>query len=318
MKYKSTHKHVAAVICDQAQILHEVLVSPNGPDVNAQDRRGKTALHEAAYFGDSNIIRSLLLHGGSTLIRDRLGRSPLQIAREQMNTEAYELLKEFKADELKKREKHHAIGTNAVSCSKNLGFLDLAEKSHWERGVLDGLYDPNDQDFSKTCVSLDLATELNQGSPAFDIADGHAEIPSPEDCTLYAAAKLGRAGWVGRKLSKAHFDPAQRIREPFLDKEQSPLHAAAQRGFKKIVKMLLESGLAVNLRDVCCRTPLHLAALYRQEKITTILLDFGADPNARDRWGETPFSLARAQTRSRILEILLNRGAQPRKYERYL
>lgn len=96
--YTSAHKQVAAAIRDGLQILHEVLASPNRPDFNARDRRGRTALHEAAYFGDFDITKTLLLHGGHTLVCDRLVRSPLQIAKEQTNIGAYKLLETARAE----------------------------------------------------------------------------------------------------------------------------------------------------------------------------------------------------------------------------
>lgn len=144
-------------------------------------------------------------------------------------------------------------------------------------------------------------------------------IPSlpKDDTTLYVAAKLGYVDQVERELSKASLDPTQRARKPIPNREQSALHVAAERGFSEIVEMLLESGLAVDFRDVCGRTPLHLAALYHRVDTADILLDFGADPNARDHWEETPLSLARAQDWLKVIEILLDNGARPKPYERY-
>ena len=132
------------------------------------------------------------------------------------------------------------------------------------------------------------------------------------------AVKLSNVDLVKSKTAKAHANSAQSFREPILDREQTPLHAAAGRGFKEIVKMLLDSGLAVDFRDLCCRTLLHVAALYRQFEITYVILNIGADPNARDNWGGTALSLARAQNSSILLEILLDHGAQPNEYEIYL
>ena len=130
--------------------------------------------------------------------------------------------------------------------------------------------------------------------------------------------KLSNVDLVKSKTAKAHANSAQSFREPILNREQSPFNAAAGRRFKEIVKMLPDSGLAVDFRDLCCRTLLHVAALYRQFEITYVILNIGADPNARDNWGGTALSLARAQNSSKLLEILLDHGAQPNEYERYL
>ena len=65
----------------------------------------------------------------------------------------------------------------------------------------------------------------------------------------------------------------------------SALHCAAEAGRCESIKVLLDSGMDINLRDDFGRTPLHCASDQRHTLAIELLLDRGADPNARDNEG---------------------------------
>ena len=65
------------------------------------------------------------------------------------------------------------------------------------------------------------------------------------------------------------------------------LHCAAEAGQCESIKVLLDSGMNVDLRDNFGRTPLHCASDQRHRLAIELLLDMGADPNARDNAGVT-------------------------------
>jgi ankyrin repeat protein len=69
------------------------------------------------------------------------------------------------------------------------------------------------------------------------------------------------------------------------------LHHAAQRGWAQAVNRLLESGLAVDLRDSAGNTPLHRVPPHHREMVD-LLLAHGADPRAQNARGETPLHIA--------------------------
>ena len=70
----------------------------------------------------------------------------------------------------------------------------------------------------------------------------------------------------------------------------TPLHQALWGAdFDKIAWLLIQQGANVNARDKEGKTPLHKA---RDSKIVQLLIQKGADVNARDKKGRTPLSIA--------------------------
>ena len=65
----------------------------------------------------------------------------------------------------------------------------------------------------------------------------------------------------------------------------SALHCAAEAGQCDSIRLLLDSGMNIDLRDTFGRTPLHCASDQRHLLATELLLDMGADPNVRDNLG---------------------------------
>ena len=59
-----------------------------------------------------------------------------------------------------------------------------------------------------------------------------------------------------------------------------------------MVKLLVESGATVDMKDEDGMTALLTAVMCEHEDIVKLLVDHGADINAEDIDGETPLSLA--------------------------
>ena len=62
-------------------------------DVNRQDNEGITPLMEAASIRSSELVRLLLEHGADANIKDRGGRTAMDIARKKRNKEVSAILK---------------------------------------------------------------------------------------------------------------------------------------------------------------------------------------------------------------------------------
>jgi ankyrin repeat protein len=69
-----------------------------GADPNFVDEDGRTALHWAAmiYAGHDRFVRRMLARGGDLRIRDKEGKTPLELAREHMNVPVVKLLERWK------------------------------------------------------------------------------------------------------------------------------------------------------------------------------------------------------------------------------
>jgi len=56
------------------------LLLAKGANINATDGDGETALHKAAYYGNSDVVEILLAHGASINATNKMGRTPSQVA----------------------------------------------------------------------------------------------------------------------------------------------------------------------------------------------------------------------------------------------
>ncbi len=90
---------------------------------------------------------------------------------------------------------------------------------------------------------------------------------------------------------------------------RSALHEAAGNGHIEIVKLLLEKGADVNIRENCGATPLHRAAHGGHTKVMKILLQNGADTFQRGTGCGTPLEWAARKGQLKAIEILLDHGA---------
>jgi len=107
--------------------------------------------------------------------------------------------------------------------------------------------------------------------------------------TLFGSAKNGSL-----KSAERYLDQGEDINARRAEDGRTPLHAAAERGHRKMVTFLLNKGAFVNARDDEGDTPLYLAAAAGHDSVVRILLSDGADATARNNAGQTPLDLAKA------------------------
>lgn len=90
----------------------------------------------------------------------------------------------------------------------------------------------------------------------------------------------------------------------------TPLYMAAKKGFREILKLLIESRADVDGAETSNRlTPLILALQNGHEEVAGMLMSAGADPNLANRDGVTPLFMAAQQGRLESLKRLLSAGA---------
>ena len=90
----------------------------------------------------------------------------------------------------------------------------------------------------------------------------------------------------------------------------SVLHLAANRGYTKIVEILQDNGVKVNLRSLLDHaTPLLRACRKAHVATMRLLIQNGADVNATDKYGQTPLRFALASGNADAVMMLMQCGA---------
>ncbi len=103
--------------------------------------------------------------------------------------------------------------------------------------------------------------------------------------------------------------------------DASLLHLAAGNNNVEIVRMLIKTGVDVNVKDKSDQTPLHYAVGKNNREIAGLLIKAGADVNAGDRSGRTPlfFAIPYGSSSSlyhkEMVALLLKNGADPNAKE---
>ncbi|MFF0200931.1 ankyrin repeat domain-containing protein [Streptomyces sp. NPDC005017] len=92
---------------------------------------------------------------------------------------------------------------------------------------------------------------------------------------------------------------------------------AAGLGDTAGVRLALEAGAAVDVRDGHGRTPLLLAALADHVDTARPLLDAGADPNAQDDRQDTPWLVTGVTGSVAMMRLLLPHGPDLTLHNRY-
>ncbi len=83
-----------------------------------------------------------------------------------------------------------------------------------------------------------------------------------------------------------------------------PIHSAVAGNYNDIVRMLLENGAQVNVKQQAGATPLHSAAQSGNLELLILLLEKGAETNIRMEGGKLPADLAREKGFEEISDIL--------------
>ncbi len=86
----------------------------------------------------------------------------------------------------------------------------------------------------------------------------------------------------------------------------TPLHLAAEKGFKDVTELLLANKADVNAKNNLGWTPLHFAAREGSTNVVELLLANKADINAQDNNGRTPLQFAEGH--KDIVKLLRQNG----------
>ncbi|RYO96410.1 hypothetical protein DL765_011600 [Monosporascus sp. GIB2] len=98
---------------------------------------------------------------------------------------------------------------------------------------------------------------------------------------------------------------------------QIPLLWAAANGRLAVLKLLVEKGAQIEVRDKVLMTPLMVAAKNGHEAVTKLLVEKGAQIEATDKDGLTPLMYAAREGHEAVARLLIKKGAQLEAKHKY-
>ncbi|XP_030966830.1 E3 ubiquitin-protein ligase KEG [Quercus lobata] len=232
-----------------------------GANVRSRLREGfgPSVAHVCAYHGQPDCMRELLLAGADPNAVDDEGESVLHRAVAKKYSDCALVILE-----------NGGCRSMAVLNSKNLTPLHLCVAT-WNVTVV------------KRWVEVATVEE---------IADA-IDIPSPVGTALCMAAAVKKDHeFEGRELVQillaAGADPTAQDAQH----GRTALHTAAMANDVELVKIILEAGVDVNIRNVHNTIPLHVALARGAKSCVGLLLSAGANCNLQDDEGDNAFHIA--------------------------
>ncbi len=272
-----------------------------GTDVNRASADGTTPLHWAAYYGNADLLKTLLRVEANPNSHNNYGSSPMMEAATVANVEILKLLLDAGADV----ESANPEGQTALMAVARTGSLKAAEL------------------LLKKGAKVDAAEHWG-GQTALMWASARKQPEMVKFLIKHGAAVNKRSidrNWERRVTAEP------RVKE-MLTGGFTPLLFAAREECLECVKNLLDAGADTNKPDPDNVSPLITALLNMHFDIAKLLLERGADVNQWDYWGRTPLYAAvdvnilpasargdlppvQQTTGLEIARMLLGRGAEP-------
>ncbi|KAF5201412.1 E3 ubiquitin-protein ligase keg-like [Thalictrum thalictroides] len=220
---------------------------------------GPCVAHVCAYHGQPDCMRELLLAGADPNAVDDEGESVLHRAISKKYTECAIVILE-----------NGGCRSMGVLNAKNLTPLHMCIAT-WNVAV--------------------VTRWVEVASPG-EIAEA-IDIPSPVGTALCMAAALKKDHETdGRELVRillsAGADPAAQDTQHF----RTALHTAAMANDVDLVKIILDAGVDVNIRNMHNTIPLHVALARGAKLCVGLLLSAGANCNLQDDEGDNAFHIA--------------------------
>ena len=249
-----------------------------GTDLNAKEPSGgSTPLMIAALVGQTEAAKLLIEKGANINARSNDGGTALHAAAFFCRTRTVKLLLSKGADvNVKNVRGETALDTVAGEWSQA-----VEEVYSYVGGLLQ--------------IQLDIE-RIKAARP--NIADILRERTSKTDDDIWSAAKSGNIEAVMKHISAGNDINIRSV------SGATPLIAASTGGQTEIIRLLIEKGADVNLReDVGGSTALLAAAFFGHTEIVEMLIDKGADVNARNLSSETPLDTVSAPWSPELAEI---------------
>jgi ankyrin len=311
-------------------------------DPNATEGDGATALHWAAYHGNSAIAEQLIAAGARVDAANDLSITPLAIAADNAHSAIVERLLDGGANP----NAVSATGVTPLMRASRVGSLaavrallarganvNAAERDRQQTALMWAVSQrhpdvvkallENGADLNARTAVRRLTVMLDQGPPGVKTAREHAhQIDAGGSTALLFAASSGSV-----ESARALLDHGADVNDAAAD-GNSALVLAAFAGHGGVARLLIARGADPNAAGAGYGA-LHAAVLRSDGETVQALLATGANPNARmtkgspvrrfgSQWalvnnltGATPLFIATLYNELELMRVLLDAGASP-------
>jgi ankyrin repeat protein len=259
------------------------------------ERRGGTALHNAALQGNAEIVKLLLASNADVNAPDAtLSHTPLYKAVARGKEEVVNLLLDHGADV---NVKAYA-GQTSFFLACEIGYKDVASLLLAHGADVNAkddksrtpLHEATHNICKRSHAELDILEKANK---KYDI------FPSYKDLDISGKSYNDLVAW----LLTCGADVRAKD-----NNGKTPLHEIADQFhlrelLKSVAELFLVHGADVNAKDNVSETPLHRAAYWGLKDVAGVLLAHGAHVNSRTSAGETPLDLCAKRENSLFHDI---------------
>ncbi|PKS09158.1 hypothetical protein jhhlp_003772 [Lomentospora prolificans] len=306
-------------------IVERLLKQKASPD--CRDDNGRTALHHAAWGGYDNVVEVLLRYGADIELLDKRQQSALHLAAERASQKTVERLLEKRPNVNAKSADGQTVLHRAAwgGCfdvvmllrrsgadpfiRDNLGMKPwqlAAEKGH--EAIADALL-KEEESVTDECIS-------KQKGLIFTARKGYALITSSllkkgAECSVKDRDGLTPLHWAVKRgykeLVRLLIDQGKAQIDVLDNQQRTPLSLGVMNGQAVVVEMLLQKGADANIPGASGQTALHDAAQNGNWEIVKALVSYKADPHARDNQRKKAWQLAAETGHHQIVRFLLEK-----------
>jgi ankyrin repeat protein len=270
-----------------------------GVDPHHRNKSGANATHYAAGFGQAEALKLLLERGVDIHFFQAEGHQPIHLACQYGHEQVVKLLISHGAPVDSPMEDAwsplHWASTNGHA---EVVKLLLSAGANVDAMLLSTYYTP----LIMACTSghLEVVKILMEAG-----ADMYVETMLDGWTPLTVAVNNGCIEVVEYLLglgADANYTPQGSL-------SWHPLHLAASKGNKEMLRLLLDHGGDLTLRNRYSEVPYHVAIFCKQVEMAELLIDMGMDVDYSGKDGQTPLHWAGEEDRIDMVEFLIQKGA---------
>ncbi|WP_374699517.1 ankyrin repeat domain-containing protein [Wolbachia endosymbiont (group A) of Limnophora tigrina] len=295
-----------------------------GANVNARDNFEGTSLHWAAIRGYSEIVEKLIEKEAEINIKNNHSETPLFLAVSSKKWDIVKFLVGKRADvNIQGSNGYSPLHKVAWDLEASFDIIELLVKNNADIEAKDNINQTplhmaayrGRLDVVKLLVEHEANIEAKDkdNKTPLDLAreKGHTDIVNflsrEENLNqeLLTAAAQGDLDKVTNLIEQG-----AEVEAKDKDKDnKTPLHLAAEGGYKIVVDFLLSNGANIEAKDNKDGwTPLHYAVMKGHSEIVQLLLDRGANINSKAYNGREPIHAAVQFNQAHLVKFFLKKG----------